>query len=130
MGSSPINSSDIIEGNLNAPQAFGNLESVTLRVPIGWNVTVVSFAFAIQAVDDVGLTSNISNVVQATLRAYIPPPSKPENPDKLSVGAIVGITIGCVVVCALLTVSIAAAVVTKKRGEGYKPNVVAPESTH
>ena len=128
MGSNPINSSDILEGNLNAPQSFGNLETFTVRVPIEWNATVASFAFAVQAVDDVGLTSNISNVVQATLRAYIPPPSKPDDPDKLSAGAIAGITIACVVACALLTVSIAAAFVTRIKIENYKANTVTPES--
>ena len=82
MGSTQIELTDVLEGNLNAPQSFGNLETFIIEVPVEENATVASFAFAVQAVDDAGQRSETSNVIQVTLRAYIPPPSEPNDPEK------------------------------------------------
>ena len=114
--STPIEPTDVLEGNLNAPQSFGNLETFTIEVPIEENATIASFAFAVQAVDDVGQRSETSNVIQVTLRAYIPPPSEPNDPEKLSTGTIVGIVVGCVV--AFVIIVVIALVVVKSRENG------------
>ena len=75
----PVNQSNLITGNLTDPQDFGNIEQFTIVVPISVNSTQVSYSFAIQAWDDANppRTSNSSNIVQATLRKYIPPTGPP-----------------------------------------------------
>ena len=113
MGSTQIESTDVLEGDLNSPQSFGNLEKFIIKVPVEKNATIASFAFAVQAVDDADQRSETSNVIQATLRAYIPPPTEPNDPEKLSTGAIIGIVIGCVVAFVIVAVIIIAAIKSK-----------------
>ena len=72
-----IDQSDVVFGNLTSPKQSGNTEMFTIKVPIGENDTTVTLAFALKAVDDVGLMSDVSNIVQATLREYIPPTGPP-----------------------------------------------------
>ena len=72
-----VKQSDIINGNLSSPQEFGNLETFIIRVPISQNQTTVSYAFAIQSLDDANRFSEVSNVVFAVFREYIPPTGAP-----------------------------------------------------
>ncbi len=75
LDATPINQSDIISGNLSNPQEFGHSEIFSIRVPIVG--TTVTYAFAMKAIDNEGLTSDISNIAVATLRQYIPPTGPP-----------------------------------------------------
>lgn len=79
MACTPINAQDVLEGNLQSPRAFGTHESFLVVVPVDENAQAVHFAFVVHAVDDSGKAGAMSNVVQATLRRYIP--TAPEDPD-------------------------------------------------
>ena len=96
IGGIPVTQSDLIVGNLTAPQEFGNIEQFTIRVPIGENDTTTSYAFAIKSRDDTDKQSEVSNVVQATLRQYIPPTgTPPTNPAPIGLPqcAVIGIAV-------------------------------------
>ncbi|XP_030839840.1 calcium-activated chloride channel regulator 1 isoform X2 [Strongylocentrotus purpuratus] len=75
----------ILEGNVSSPKPFGSLEEYVITVPDVTAVTTFSYAFALQASDDAGLTSPVSNVVKATFRRVIPtsPPPKPGPCDSM-----------------------------------------------
>ncbi len=87
--------SEIITGDLSKPQEFGSTEIFVIKVDIEEDEDTKSYAFAIQAWDEANRASEVSNVVRATLRAYIPPTLGPPT-DGLSVGAIIGIVCGAV----------------------------------
>lgn len=72
-GTYAINNVDILYGNLSSPSEFGTEETFSIRVPIQEGEGVASFFFAIFAEDEEGNKGELSNIVQATLREYIPP---------------------------------------------------------
>ncbi|XP_022080609.1 epithelial chloride channel protein-like [Acanthaster planci] len=72
-----LNSSHILQGNLSAPQEFGDEEELVVLVPVPEGATVASYAFVLRAFDDAGKSSGFSNAVQAVLREYIPGPLPP-----------------------------------------------------
>ncbi|XP_072018533.1 calcium-activated chloride channel regulator 1-like [Amphiura filiformis] len=90
LDSTPIDQSSIIFGNLTAPQQFGKSETFIIKVPSLSKARVesstVTYAFALKAIDNVGLSSDVSNIVFATLSKYAPPtgppPTLPWTPTK------------------------------------------------
>ncbi|XP_072023459.1 calcium-activated chloride channel regulator 1-like [Amphiura filiformis] len=120
---------DIVTGDLNNPQEFGNTEQFVIRV----NVTAetVSYAFAIQSWDDAAWSSDVSNVVLATIREYIPPTGGPPTEPGLSIGAIIGIVVGAVVAIIIVIVIIVACCCTttkKDKKSKDKKNKKTPKS--
>ena len=89
--------SEIITGDLNNPQEFGNTEVFVIKVDIEEGEETKSYAFGIRARDDADRVSEVSNVVLATVREYIPPTGPPpgEAPG-LVLAAIIGIICGAV----------------------------------
>lgn len=104
---------DVSDGSLPSPLVFGMTQTVTISVPPQPNQNSFSYAFAIKSVDDVGLSSEMSNVVVATFENYVIPTSRPETttsesftptPDPVSLEAwkVVLIVVGCLVFILLL----------------------------
>ncbi|XP_063961444.1 calcium-activated chloride channel regulator 1-like [Lytechinus pictus] len=62
----------LLKGNMSRPKPFGSVEEYVIRIEDVPGVTSFSYAFALQATDDAGLTSPVSNVVMATFRRVIP----------------------------------------------------------
>ncbi|PIK62088.1 putative calcium-activated chloride channel regulator 4-like [Apostichopus japonicus] len=74
-----VNETDILIGDLNTPGNFGDREIFVIQVAVPRNENVVSYVFAMHAVDEEGNSGGMSNVVQATLRKYIPTPPESRN---------------------------------------------------
>ncbi|KAJ8047303.1 Calcium-activated chloride channel regulator 1 [Holothuria leucospilota] len=70
----PINQTDILKGDLRSPGRFGDLEEFIISVAVPSNSSVVTYIFGLHAVDEAGNEGDKSNLVQATLRAFIPQP--------------------------------------------------------
>ncbi|XP_041474476.1 calcium-activated chloride channel regulator 1-like [Lytechinus variegatus] len=71
----------VLRGNMSSPKPFGSVEEYEIRVEDVPGVTSFSYAFALRASDDAGLTSSVSNVVMATFRRVIPTaPAPPVGP--------------------------------------------------
>lgn len=68
-----VDQTDILLGNLTSPGEFGDLEVFVIQVDVPENQSVVTYTFALHAVDESGNEGAISNLAQATLREYIPP---------------------------------------------------------
>ena len=92
-----LTSDDLLQGNLTAPQDYGTREVFIIEVPVNAS-SVASYAFVMRAYDDAGLVSDFSNVVQATLREYIPP----SGPSSEGQGGLTGGQIALVVIFSVL----------------------------
>ena len=103
--------SEIITGDLSNPQEFGKNEVFVIKVDIEEGEDTKSYAFAIRAQDDADRLSEVSNVVLATLREYIPPTGGPPQAPGLVLGAIIGII--CAAVGGLLLIIIIVALFVK-----------------
>ncbi|PIK57832.1 putative calcium-activated chloride channel regulator 1-like [Apostichopus japonicus] len=79
-----LNETEFIVGDIFSPGNFGDPERFVVMVDVPQNQSVVSYIFAMHAVDDFGNEGDMSNVVQATLRQYIPPPLTTTPPPPLT----------------------------------------------
>ncbi|KAJ8022284.1 Calcium-activated chloride channel regulator 4A [Holothuria leucospilota] len=106
-----INDSDIIHGDPLSPAPFGVREEFMFQVPIPAS-PVVSYAFAMHAVDETGNEAKMSNVATAELREYIPqrppitttPPTPPSSVSPpVNYKLIIGLSVsGALLLCVII----------------------------
>ncbi|PIK45473.1 putative calcium-activated chloride channel regulator 1-like [Apostichopus japonicus] len=68
----PLNTTDIIQGNILSPKLSGEREVFVVRISIPANGTMFSYHFAIHAVDNFGNQGDISNIASVTIDVPIP----------------------------------------------------------
>ncbi|XP_078612819.1 calcium-activated chloride channel regulator 1-like [Branchiostoma floridae x Branchiostoma japonicum] len=91
-GSSPVNPSQVLQGNLTSPPPPGHVQTVVIRVPArGDNVT---FVFSLRMCDEEDNCGPPSNIVTSNLE-YIPGPIRADN-------TVTWVVVGCVIGVAVL----------------------------
>ncbi|PIK44468.1 putative calcium-activated chloride channel regulator 1-like [Apostichopus japonicus] len=68
-----LNETEFIVGDIFSPGNFGDPERFVVMVDVPQNRSVVSYIFAMHAVDDFGNEGDMSNVVQATFAVHTAP---------------------------------------------------------
>ena len=93
----------MVSGNLSNPRPSGQLESFVIRAPNS-SASFIEYVYAVKAIDEVGNTSPISNILKVEFYQYKAKPPTPPNNTGYIIGGVVGILLAVVLVVLILSV--------------------------